>query len=84
MINFDDVPVWLNWFQYLSPIRYSTEAMVYTEFEDNGDYTNGEEVAERFKYNVGLYESIAILLAIAILLRIAALVFLKLTVKKVQ
>ena len=84
IINFDDVPVWLNWFQYLSPMRYSTEAMVYTEFEDNDDYINGEEVVERFNYNVGQYQSIAILLGIAIFLRIAALIFLKLTVKKVQ
>ena len=84
MINLDDAGVWIRWLQYLSPIRYGTEALVYNEFEDNGRFTNGEQVMDDYRYNVGLYESLIILFGIAIFLRISALIFLKLTVKKVQ
>jgi ABC-type multidrug transport system permease subunit len=30
--NSDNIQAWISWFQYLSPIRYSQEALVVNEF----------------------------------------------------
>ena len=53
-LNLKDVYSWLSWLQYFSPIRYSTEALLRNEFEDNGDYENGEAILESYDFNLGL------------------------------
>ena len=83
-VNLKDVYSWLSWLQYFSPIRYSVEAMLRNEFEDNGDYDNPDAIFEAYDYDIGLYECIFILLGFALLFRILALISLKLTIKKVQ
>ena len=60
-VNLTDVPSWLSWLQYLSPIRYSSEALVRNEFEDNGDYQDSDSIFERYDYDIGLYECLIIL-----------------------
>jgi ATP-binding cassette, subfamily G (WHITE), eye pigment precursor transporter len=52
-VNLDDIYVWLRWLQYLSPIRYSTEALLRNEFENNSEY-DGKVTFERYKYDLGL------------------------------
>lgn len=32
--NLQNIPDWISWFQYLSPIRYSLEALVVNEFDE--------------------------------------------------
>lgn len=82
-VNLDDVYVWLRWIQYLSPIRYSTEALIRNEFEDNSKYS-GQVTYEQYNYDLGLNPCIIILAAIAVVFRIGALAALRLTVAKVQ
>ena len=81
-VNLGDVYVWLRWIQYISPIRYSTEALIRIEFEDNDKYSS--KPYESLGFDIGLTNCIIVLAALAVVFRILALVFLKLTVSKVQ
>lgn len=82
-VNLDDIYVWLRWLQYLSPIRYSTEAILRNEFEDNSKY-DGIVTYQKYNYDLGLTNCLIILAAFAVGFRILALIALKVTVAKVQ
>jgi ABC-type multidrug transport system permease subunit len=82
-VNLGDVYVWLRWIQYLSPIRYSTEALLRNEFEDNPKYA-GMVTYEKYHYDLGLGACLGILAALSIAFRLFALLALRLTVSKVQ
>ncbi|CAI2387656.1 unnamed protein product [Moneuplotes crassus] len=84
MVNLNDVYPWLSWLQYTSPIRFVTEALVRNEFENNDDYSNPQEIFDKYDYNVGLGWSILIILLIGIIYRGLAYIALKLTISKVQ
>mmetsp|Transcript_23349 Transcript_23349/g.20737 ORF Transcript_23349/g.20737 Transcript_23349/m.20737 type:complete len:189 (-) Transcript_23349:122-688(-) len=56
IVNLNDAGGYISWVQYFSPIRYSTEALLRNEFEDNGDYTGGEALFDRYGYDIGLWE----------------------------
>jgi ABC-type multidrug transport system permease subunit len=84
VVNLNDVHIWLRWIQYLSPIRYSTEALLRNEFQNNDRYTSSQLVYNNFSYDVGLVPCICILLAFALVLRTLALISLRLTLTKVQ
>jgi len=84
-VNLKDVYVWLRWIQYISPLRYSTEALLRNEFEDNSDYSaEFQKIYERYDYNFGLWPCIGMLFLLSFVFRIGALIALKLTVAKVQ
>jgi len=52
-VNLNDVYVWLRWIQYISPVRYSTEALIRNEFEGNNKY--GDVVTyEKYGYDLGI------------------------------
>lgn len=53
-VNLNTVYVWLRWITYLSPIRYATEALLRNELEDNGDYSDEDQIYKAFDYNTGL------------------------------
>jgi len=82
-VNLGDVYVWLRWIQYLSPIRYSTEAILRNEFEDNSKY-EGKITYQQYEYDLGLATCIIILAALSVGFRFLALIFLRLTVRSVQ
>lgn len=84
-VNLGDVYVWLRWLQYLSPVRYSMEALLRNEFEDNSDYSaEDQKVYERYHYDIGLWGCIGLLFLYAVVFRIIAMLFLRLTISKVQ
>mmetsp|Transcript_13231 Transcript_13231/g.11713 ORF Transcript_13231/g.11713 Transcript_13231/m.11713 type:complete len:101 (+) Transcript_13231:289-591(+) len=83
-VNLKDVYPWLRWITYLSPIRYASEALIRNEFEDNNDYTNGENYYESLDYNVGKWWSLFLLIAMSVFFRLLAAVSLRLTISKVQ
>lgn len=84
-VNLKDVYVWLRWLQYLSPIRYSMEALLRNEFEDNSDYSaDDQKVYEQYDYNIGLWGCIGLLFLWAVIFRIVAVIALRVTVAKVQ
>lgn len=83
-VNLDDVYVWLRWIEYISPIRYSTEALIRIEFENNDKYSAYTAPYDKLNYNIGLSNCIIVLAALSIAFRVLALVFLKVTVARVQ
>lgn len=84
-LNLKDIYVWLRWLQYFSPIRYSTEALLRNEFENNSEYSvEFQNIHERYGYDLGVWPCVLLLLALAIVFRILAIIGLKLTVSKVQ
>ena len=83
-VNLDDVYVWLSWLQYLSPIRYSTEALVRNEFQNNEKYGEYSKIYEDYNLNLGLGYCIMLLTILAVVLRLLALAALRLKVAKVQ
>jgi len=83
-VNLDDVYVWLRWIQYISPIRYSTEALLRNEFEDNSVYDDSTKVYESLNYDIGLTNCIIVLAVMTVAFRILALIALRVTVAKVQ
>mmetsp|Transcript_8051 Transcript_8051/g.7131 ORF Transcript_8051/g.7131 Transcript_8051/m.7131 type:complete len:102 (+) Transcript_8051:514-819(+) len=84
LVNLNTVPVWIRWLGYISPIRFSAEALLRNELENNDNYPGGEEVLENLGYTVGLWESIMILLSLGLFFRILAAIGLRYTVSKVQ
>ncbi|CAD8074209.1 unnamed protein product [Paramecium primaurelia] len=66
--------VWISWIQYISPMKYSFEAFATNEFEKR-QYVFGDPI-ETLGFDIGLWESIGILIALAIFIRIMAFIFL--------
>lgn len=73
--------VWLSWIQYISPIKYSTEAMVYNEFtiDPNGI---GNDFEAFLNYSLGYNNCIGILIALIFLFRILGFICLRMRVRK--
>jgi len=83
-VNLSTIYVWLRWLSYLSPIRYSMEALLRNELENNSDYTEEDQIYKSFHYNIGMWWSILMLLVLAVSFRAIALVALRITVVKIQ
>jgi len=84
LVNLGSVYPWLRWISYLSPIRYSTEACLRNELEDNDKYGEEDQIYNKFDFNIGLTEWILILIGLAIIFRLIAFLALKVTAARVQ
>jgi len=84
--NVESTPDWLEWIQYISPIRYSLEAMVRIEYADKHISYNGQvfDPIKRFDLNIGLTECFIALIVLGVVLRILALIALKVLVQRFQ
>ena len=83
-VNLNSIYVWLRWMNYLSPIRYSMEALLRNELENNSNYNEADQIYKSFHYNFGMWWSILMLLVLAISFRAIALIALRITVVKIQ
>lgn len=82
-INADSLPVWLAWFQYLSPIKYGLEALAYNEYNDRhlADTLNPLKL---LALNLGLSAACGYLLLLAVGFRMCGLLFLRLQMRTIQ
>ena len=73
--NVDSIPVWIAWVQWLSPLRYTFEALVTVEFpyEKTAPY----DIPGLLGFDLGYWNCIYILIALSIFIRILALFVLK-------
>lgn len=82
--NNESVPAWLNWIQYISPVRYANEAIAHTQF----DSITGEPYVTKYMetegFTIGLWKCVALLVTLAVFWRILSLVVLKLKINKFQ
>ncbi|CAI2361090.1 unnamed protein product [Moneuplotes crassus] len=84
-VNLKTVYVWLRWISWISPVRYSTEALLRNEIENNDSYPDlPTPIYEAFDYNLGMNWSIAMLFILGVVLRALAYFALKLTIAKVE
>jgi len=73
IVNSNGYHVYVNWLQYLSPVRYGFEVVVRAQVRDE---VAGEAVLAFLGLDVGFWQSIFILSMLIILLRIASIAFL--------
>ena len=80
--NVDTYPAWIRWLQYLSPIRYGLEALVYNEFEDNPPESPLENPIDSLNFKMGFVLCISILFVLTVVLRVISMIALRLLVSK--
>lgn len=80
--NSGTLPKWIEWVQYLSPIRYGLEALVRNEYQPMDIPVNEPNPIVYLNFNIGKWRCVFMLAVLAIAFRILALVFLKIMVKK--
>eukprot|EP00357_Protocruzia_adherens_P032801 CAMPEP_0114988930 /NCGR_PEP_ID=MMETSP0216-20121206/9897_1 /TAXON_ID=223996 /ORGANISM="Protocruzia adherens, Strain Boccale" /LENGTH=607 /DNA_ID=CAMNT_0002351815 /DNA_START=171 /DNA_END=1994 /DNA_ORIENTATION=- len=84
--NVEDLGPWIAWVQYISPLRYSLEALARNEFEDRTVCTEqpqGCDPIEEYSLDFGFATSIIVLLVMSLGYRLLALVALKLKAKTI-
>jgi hypothetical protein len=80
--NLATIPAWLGWFQWCSPVRYSTEAFLQNEYSTTKE---GEfDILHILDMSTGLWTCIIVLICIAALSRVLANLSLKLLTKRVE
>ncbi|CAK84665.1 unnamed protein product (macronuclear) [Paramecium tetraurelia] len=80
---------WIGWIQYLSPMKYAFEALVWNEFETRRDEFIGQTIEnsnpiDTYNLDLGLWKCLVILAAIILFFRFMALMFLYLLRGKQQ
>ncbi|CAK84182.1 unnamed protein product (macronuclear) [Paramecium tetraurelia] len=80
---------WISWVQYLSPLKYAFEALIYDEYDTRRDEFSGIKIEdlnpiEKFSLDFGLWNSIYVLITFPILFRFLSLIFLYLGKSKQQ
>lgn len=82
MTNAGTIPDWINWLQYLSPVRYGFEALIYNEFEDRTDIPQSRNPITFLNFNLGYGVCMILLLCIAMVVRIISVFLLKFKVSR--
>ncbi|CDW80485.1 abc transporter family protein [Stylonychia lemnae] len=82
--NAGSYPVWIGWFQYISPVKYALEALVYNEFQDREYGPRDIHMVNFLGYELGIAKCLAILAALTVFLRGVSMICLKLLVSKFQ
>jgi ABC-type multidrug transport system ATPase subunit/ABC-type multidrug transport system permease subunit len=83
LINGENMPAWLAWIRYFSPFRYSIEAAMRNEFDDNSNIPYEMNPVTNLNLNFGMWTCVGVMIAWGVLLRIIGLICLKLLVRKV-
>lgn len=82
MSNVDTIVFWLNWLQYISPIRYTLEIFFRAEYREADFINNGNPLnpypVTGYSYSLGMDKCFYIMASIAFATRVVAFFFLKL------
>ena len=82
LANNENLPDFLKWFQYISPIKYSAESMMWNEFDNDTEYNIGPTIMEFLGYKLDYAKCMYIFLGLAIGFRIIAFFMFRVLVKK--
>ena len=80
--NAGSYPDWIGWIQWISPIKYSLEAMVHNEFGDRNYGPNDVDIVEFLSYKLSIGECLAIMAGLVVFFRVLTGVTLKLLAGK--
>ncbi|CAD8191656.1 unnamed protein product [Paramecium pentaurelia] len=72
---------WISWVQYLSPMKYAFEALIYDEYDTRRHEFIGGKIdnlnpIDKFSLDFGIWNSIYVLIAFPIIFRLLSLMFL--------
>lgn len=73
----DTVHVWFRWTQYISPVKYALEAMVWNEFGDKELPPGSPNPLEYFGMRLSYGICVGVMVAITLFFRVASVIFLK-------
>lgn len=80
--NAGNYPDWIGWVQWISPIRYALESLIWNEFGDR-HYTSDEiNIVTFLSYNLGIGKCLAILAGLSVFFRVFTGVCLKMQTGK--
>jgi hypothetical protein len=80
----DTFPDWIAWIQYISPIRYGFEASMCNEFTGYHLPINLPDPIKFLNFKLGFNRCMILLIVTTIMVKIAAVIALKLSMKKFQ
>jgi ABC-type multidrug transport system permease subunit len=72
--NLSSLLVWIEWFQWCSPLKYALEAILMNEYREVDE---GFDIIDALGFHFGLWPCIIVLLAMGLLCRILAIIALK-------
>ena len=78
--NSSTLPVFLTWIQYISPVRYSNEAISQAQWHDVNIET--EQFLSLLGFDLGYIKCIILLISLTVFWRLAALIVLRLKISK--
>jgi len=76
--NTDNIPRWIGWIQYISPMKYGFIVLLSNEVK------NKKSHIDTLNFDVGYWESVVILIGLAIGYRLLSLIFLWLLRTKIE
>ena len=80
--NNDSVP-WLSWIQYISPIKYCSEALMWNEFA-NDKYELREDLMDYLGYRLSYAKCVYIFIALIIAFRVIAFMMFRVLVSRLN
>lgn len=85
LISVENMPKYLHWLSYISPLKYTIEIIATNEFKDNekiifGDGANA--ILDTFQYDLGIGYCFLIMCIAMVVLRVLPPFFLKLMIRK--
>lgn len=83
LINQANMPAWLAWIRFFSPFRYSLEASLRNEFDNNPNVPQQYSPVNTLNLDIGMWNCVGIMVAYGFGLRVLGGLFLKLLVRKV-
>ncbi|CAI2362086.1 unnamed protein product [Moneuplotes crassus] len=84
LVNLNTVPTYIRWMNYLSPVRYATEALLRNELEGNRRYSLSQDFFSNLGFDLGMAECILILVVLGLAFRVLGALLLRLAVTSVQ
>lgn len=82
--NSNTYPNWISWFQYISPIRYSLEALVTNEFANHEVPAGRFSLLEYLHFDLEIWRCLLILAALIVFYRALSMFFLKILITRFQ
>jgi ABC-type multidrug transport system permease subunit len=76
--NFGDLPVWIGWIQYISPIKYSFIALA------NNQYNNTDAPVSLLNFDLSLYQALGVMIGLSFFARFMSLLLLMSLKTKLQ
>ena len=87
LANNTAIPVYINWMQWISPIRFANEALAHLQFDDIEPCRPPKCLAKNYMetegFTIGYWKCVFVLIGMALFWRLASLVALRMMIKKV-